>query len=131
MTNDAQRSGFSLVEVIIAMMILSVGILAMGASTGHVMAQIQASELRTERMGAVREAAETLRGTAWGSLESTCSSVPDNFGTDHYTVRCSVQRPSTNLKLVQLITTGPGFLSGKFTTSVADTFAISIANPVN
>lgn len=131
MKRETLKAGFSLVEVIIAMMILSIGILAMGASTGHVMAQIQAAELRTERMSAVREAAETLRGTQWTSLESVCSSAPAGFGTEHYTVSCSVLRPSGNLKVVQLITSGPGFESGKFNSTVADTFAISIANPVN
>ena len=130
MIREPNRAGFSLVEVIVALMILSVAILAMGASTGHVMAQIQAAELRTERMGAVREAAETLRGTTWTSLETVCQSTDSGFGTEHYTVECSVLRPSRNLKLIELITVGPGFRSGRFTTTVADTFAISIANPV-
>lgn len=132
MMRETNRTGFSLVEVIVALMILSVGVLAMGASTGHVMAQIQAAELRTERIGAVREAAETLRGTDWASLEAVCGDTTGTgFGTEHYTVGCSVLRPSSNLKLVELITVGPGFTSGRFTTTVADTFAISIANPVN
>jgi prepilin-type N-terminal cleavage/methylation domain-containing protein len=131
MTHDTRQAGFSLIEVIVAMMILSIGILAMGASTGHVMAQIQAAELRTERMGAVRETAETLRGTAWASLESTCAGDMSGFGTEHYTVSCSVLQPSSNLKVIQLVTVGPGFEAGKFTTTVADTFAISMANPVN
>jgi len=130
MKRETLKAGFSLVEVIVAMMILSIGILAMGASTGHVMAQIQAAELRTERMGAIREAAETLRGTQWSSLETKCSDTAD-LATEHYAVSCSVLRPSSNLKLVQLITVGPGFESGKFASTVADTFAISIANPVN
>jgi prepilin-type N-terminal cleavage/methylation domain-containing protein len=130
MSRETLKSGFSLVEVIVAMMILSVGILAMGASTGHVMAQIQAAELRTERMGAIREAAEVLRGTAWGSLESTCSGT-SGLGTEHYKVSCSVLQPSRDLKLVQLVTVGPGFESGKFNSTVADTFAISVANPVD
>ena len=130
MIREPNRTGFSLVEVIVALMILSVGVLAMGASTGHVMAQIQEAELLTERMGAVREAAETLRGTAWTSLETVCQSTDSSFVTEHYTVGCSVLRPSSNLKLIELITVGPGFRSGRFTTTVADTFAISIANPV-
>ncbi len=127
MRNEDRRAGFSLVELIIALLILSVAILAMGASTGHVMAQIQAAELRTERMSAVRGAAEVLRGTAWGSLTTVCQSGSDDFGTDHYTVSCTVTQPSTNLQVVQLVTVGPGFVAGKFTTTVADTFAISIA----
>lgn len=127
---DRRPNGFSLIEVIVALMILSVGILAMGASTGHVMAQIQAAELRTERMSAVRQAAETLRGTAWGILEVTCSNAGSTFDTDHYDVSCTVDQPSSNLKAVRLITSGPGFTRGQFSTTVADTFVISIANPV-
>lgn len=130
MTTQRQQPGFSLVEVIIAMMILSVGVLAMGASTGHIMAQIQAAELRTERMGAVREAAEILRSTDWDALETACQNASDNFGTTNYALTCSVEQPETNLKRVHMITTGPGFKSGKFTTTVVDTFEISIAEPV-
>lgn len=130
MTSNAKRSGFSLVEVIIAMLILSVAILALGASTGHVMAQIQASELRTERMGTIRQTAETLRGTAFGSLENVCSTAGSTLGSDNYSVSCTVQQPSEDLKLVTLVTVGPGFQSGRFNTMVADTFAISIAQPV-
>lgn len=130
MTTTMHESGFSLIEVIVAMLILSVGILAMGASTGHVMAQIQASELRTERMGAVRQAAEMLRGTEWGSLENACQAAGETFGTDHYDLACDVQLVSGNLKQVNLVTAGPGFRDGRFDTTVADTFAISIANPV-
>jgi prepilin-type N-terminal cleavage/methylation domain-containing protein len=130
MRNHTQQAGFSLVELIIAMVILSVALLAMGASTGHVMAQLQAAELRTERMSAVREAAEVLKGTAWSSLGSACESTSSEFGTEHYTVTCSVQQPGGgNLMIIQLVTVGPGFVAGKFNTTVADTFAISIANP--
>jgi prepilin-type N-terminal cleavage/methylation domain-containing protein len=130
MTTATRQPGFSLVEVIIAMMILSVGILAMGASTGHVMAQIQAAELRTERMGAVRQAAETLRGTSWDSLEQACANAGTTFGSRNYTLSCSVHQPSNNLKEITLVTVGPGFQGARFTTTVADTFAISIARPV-
>lgn len=130
MTKETQPSGFSLIEVIFALMILSVAILAMGASTGHVMAQIQASELRTERMGAVRQAAETLRGTAWGSLETVCQAANQDFDTDHYDVQCSVQLAAEDLKRVDLVTVGPGFRNGRFAATVADSFAISIASPV-
>lgn len=130
MTTARQQPGFSLVEVIIAMMILSVGVLAMGASTGHVMAQIQAAELRTERMGAVRETAELLRSTDWGSLEAACTSASDNFGTENYSVACTVDQAEKDLKRVEMITVGPGFRSGRFATTVADTFTISIARPL-
>lgn len=121
------RSGFSLVEVIIAMLILSVGILAMGASTGFVMNQIQASQVRGERTAAVRQASEILRGTDWGSLETVCA---DAFVAGHYSVRCEVST-NDNLKRVRLITSGPGFDSGHFVRAHQDTFVVSLAQPVN
>lgn len=130
MTKETQPAGFSLIEVIFAMLILSVAFLAMGASTGHVMAQIQASELRTERVGALRQAAETLRGTAWASLESVCAATNHSFDTDNYDVQCTVQLWTEDLKRVDLVTVGPGFRNGRFTATVTDSFAISIANPV-
>ena len=100
-TAKAQAPGFSLVEVIVAIFILSVGVLAMGMSTGHVMAQIQAAELRTERMTAFREAAEILRSTDWDTLETTCSNAGSSLDSDHYSVSCSVSQPEPDLKVAQ------------------------------
>lgn len=129
MSMNRQSSGFTLVEVIVALFILSVGLLAMGASTGHVMAQIQSAELKTERIAAIRQAAETLRSTGWSSLENACSADPYT-STDHFDVSCSVTTPYSDLKRVRVITSGPGFRSGRLQPSVADTFALNISEPV-
>lgn len=129
MTTDTQPGGFSLIEVIVALMILSVGILAMGASTGHVLSQVQMSQLRTERVSIVRQAAETLRGTSFASLENACASASTTFGTDHFALSCTVSQPATNLKRVALVSVGPGFRDGKLVSSLPDTFAISISDP--
>lgn len=128
MKADMKRGGFSLVEVIVALMILSVGVLAMGASTGYIMTQIRASELRMERMTAVRQAAETLRGEDWTTLPSYCSSA--TFATQRYSVSCTVSQPASNLQRVQLVSLGPGYSAGRLVVSLPDTFAISIAQPV-
>ncbi len=130
MTTRTARPGFSLVEVIIAMLILSVGVLAMGASTGFVMNQIQASQLRSERTAAVRQTTEILGGTAWGSLESVCTNADANtFVTGNYNVRCEVSATG-NLKRVRLITSGPSFVAGRFQPVHVDTFVVSLAQPV-
>lgn len=121
------REGFSLVEVVVALMILSIGVLAMGASTGYIMTQIRASELRTERMTAVRHAAETLRASQWANLENIC--LNNDFSAGLYRVQCSVNQPQNNLKLVQLVSVGPGYFDGRLQPSVQDTFAISLAQP--
>lgn len=123
------RDGFSLIEVIVAMVILSVGILAMGASTGYVLTQVRAAELRTDRMTAVRQVAERLRGVDWADLDTACGSSP--FVADGFTVSCSVSGVpgAINLKRVQLVSTGPGLSGGKVIASVADTMTIAIAGP--
>lgn len=129
MIQPRQQEGFSVVEMIISMMILSVGILAMGASTGHIMSQIQASELRTERMTAVRQSAEVLRGTAWDDLEATCDTALTDLFTDHMAVSCRVKVVDSNLKSLTVITTGPGFVRAKLEPVVVDSMNIGIARP--
>lgn len=130
MTEQNQRSGFSLVEVIVAMMILSVALLAMGASTGHVMAQIQSSGLRTERMQAVRQASEVLRSTDWAVLETRCTSGFADIDTAPFTVACTVAQPTSTLKRIEVVTSGPGYRNGGMVLSQVDTFVISIAQPL-
>lgn len=128
MTKRTGPGGFSLVEVIVAMMILSVGVLSMGAATGYIMSQIRASELRTERMSAVRQAAETLRSGDWTELEATCQG--DAFTMGRYAVSCTVERANSNLKRVQLVSVGPGYSEGQLSPELSETFAISVAQPV-
>lgn len=130
MTTQDQSNGFTLIEVIVAMMILSVGILAMGASTGHILTQIQMSELRTERVAVVRQAAETLRSADFNSVENVCAAASTTFGTEHYDLSCTVWQGAQHVKRVELISVGPGFVNGKRSAATADTFAISVSEPL-
>lgn len=127
MSINESRDGFSLVEVILAMLILTVGVLAMGASTGFIMAQIRAAELRTERMAAVRQAAETLRGVEWSALDQVCST--ESFTIGAYDVTCSVTRPSTTLARVQLVSTGPAYRGARLERDAAETTGMSLPRP--
>jgi prepilin-type N-terminal cleavage/methylation domain-containing protein len=122
----AQRDGFSLIEVIVAMMILTVGILAMGASTGYVLNQVRASELRTDRVVAVRQAAEILRSEPWNSLLSGCGSAVDVDTGGRYTVTYQCPSVQGNLARVHLISVGPGYAAGRLTPIVEDTTVINI-----
>lgn len=127
MSQQSNRTGFSLVEVIVAMMILSFGVMAMGASTGYVMRQVRASELRSERVAAVREASELIRGTQWAQIPTVCGS--GDLIAKRYTVTCEAT-PSGRLMQVRLRTTGPGYKDGQFVPEMAETFAINLAQPV-
>lgn len=121
------REGFSLVEIVVAMMILTVGILAMGVSSSFILNQVRASQLSSERVAAVRDAAETLRAVPWASLATECANT--TFEMDPYTVECSVLAPqsSNTLQVLQLVSEGPGFQAMRMQPAVSDTFVISIA----
>jgi prepilin-type N-terminal cleavage/methylation domain-containing protein len=124
------RDGFSLIEVIVALVILTVGVLAMGASTGYVMTQVRAAELRTDRMTAIHQVTERLRAVPWDNLETACGG--QSFAAAGFTVSCTVSTPpgANNLKRVQLVSIGPGFSAGRREQSVADTMTIGIARPI-
>jgi prepilin-type N-terminal cleavage/methylation domain-containing protein len=125
----SNRAGFSLVEIIAALLILSVGVIALGAATGNIMTQTRKTDLRSERMAAVRQASETLRGADWETIPGRCESQV--FATGRFTVSCSVTRPASNLLRVQLVSRGPGYARGSFDPALADTVAISLARPVD
>jgi prepilin-type N-terminal cleavage/methylation domain-containing protein len=126
---SARRDGFSLIEVIIAMLVLSVGILAMGASTGYILSQIRAAELRTERVMAAQRVTAQLRAVAWDDLENACA---HSYAVDAYTVDCSVYVPpgAIHLKRVELVTTGRAYRGGRLITNAADTMLIAFARPI-
>jgi prepilin-type N-terminal cleavage/methylation domain-containing protein len=123
-----RRDGFSLVEVIMAMLILTVGILAMGTSIGYVLSQLRAAELRTERSVAVRDVAERLRATPWADVPAACEAP---FEAARYTITCSTELAagSADVMRVRLISVGPGYVSGGVRPDVADTTAMSLAAP--
>ncbi len=133
MMKSTPNPGFSTVEVILGLLILSVAILAMGASTSRAMAQIQASEFRTERMEAVRAASESLRASAstpegWANLADECATDP-YVSTGNFDVTCVVSAAG-EVTRVMLITDGPAFIGGSFRQSVRDSlFSISLGKP--
>jgi prepilin-type N-terminal cleavage/methylation domain-containing protein len=125
---SAKRQGFGLIEVIIAMLILSVGVLAMGASTGYILNQIRASELRTERMIIVRGAAERIQSMAWEDIVAGPCQQP-LLATDRYSVTCTVTLMGSRAH-VRLISSGPGFTGGRVQTTAVDTTMLSIARRI-
>jgi Tfp pilus assembly protein PilV len=123
------RGGFGLLEVILSMLIITVGILAMGISTVHVLGLVNTSRLTTERGVAVREATELLRATDWDDLEAACDTA--TFSAGHFSVTCTTSQPETLLKKVQLISIGPGYGSAERLEEIAETTAILLAEPVD
>lgn len=116
-----------MIEVIIAMVVLTVGVLGLAGTTGLVVRQTNLSDLMTERAAAFQTAIDRLQGMDYDSVTTGADSV----GIFHVTWS-SVDDGSQN-KVVTLITTGPGLGGGSgvgtMTATVADTFTFRVLRP--
>ena len=118
--------GFSLVELMVALVILSVGMLALAATTGYLITQVQVSNLRTERATAVQQVVEELRATPFDNIASRAQGSAQTVGD--FDVWWRVSTPASNLKRVRVYTEGPGYNAGTGWTQVRqDSFSISLA----
>lgn len=111
-------------EVLVAMLVLTVGILAMAATTGYVFNQINDAGHRTERAFAVQEVVETLRALPYEGLDEAMGT----WEVGAFVVEASVTDASTRLSRVRLVTTGPGYRPGAGrVVNLTDTTYVSIS----
>lgn len=123
----AVPGGFSLVEIIAAIMILSAGLLAMAASMTFVSAQLRSSAFDTQRNLARQQVIEQLRGTVFSDVTTNSTGVT----VGRYTVTWAVTSNAAGaLRTVQVFTSGPAYRSGTGArTVVQDTAMFQIVNP--
>lgn len=118
-TTDSREAGFSLVEVVIALIILTVGVLGLAATTMYVVRQTTLSKISTERSAAVQDVLEELRATDYSLLASGSDSV------GRFWVQWTVTT-GNRTKFVEIVTTGPGLTSASgvpaIGPAVTDTF---------
>lgn len=121
------REGFSLVELVVAMMVLTVGMLAMATSTGYVAARIRSSNWDTQRAIAREQIVEELRATPFANLASSTT----NRTVGRFTMSWVMVSPppNPNVRRMLVIARGPGYRPGTSMATVTDTFAIDIARP--
>lgn len=113
------RDGFSLVEVIIAILILAVGVLGLAGTTAHITRQITLADLMTERSVAFQTIIDRLQSLPYDDVGSGSDSV------GVYVVRWASTPDGAQSKLVRIVTLGPGLGSGRppgLSPQVADTF---------
>ena len=121
------REGFTIVEVLIAIVILAVGMLALATTSIFATTQVKVADLKTEQSLAVQEAVEQLRAGPYASVVSRPFSNAVVAGS--YRVWWGVNQLNPNLRRVNVFTQGPGYISGRGWTSVdTDTFTVEIAN---
>lgn len=120
------RDGFSVVEVIIAMVVLSFGVLAMAAMSSHLLMQIRIADSRTERAAAVQQVVEQLRAMPYENLQTRESGSAGTIGS--FDIQWERRTTDANLTRIDVYTTGPGYRSGEgWLLERQDTFLISLA----
>lgn len=122
------RFGFTLVEVIIAIVILAVGVLGMAGATAYIVRQITLADVMTERAVALQSAVERIQAMDYDSVDAGS----DSIGV--FQVSWTSVEESAQSKLVTVITTGPGLQSTDanpfpvMAPSVPDTFEYRVLN---
>lgn len=117
--------GFSLIEVIIAMIILTFGVLALASAMGYLSRQVHAADLRTERTVATQQAIERVRAIGYDSLSALAQADAWQIGS--YSVWWDETLASQYMRDVDLYVEGPAYRSGEGTVDgVRDTVTFSV-----
>lgn len=96
------ESGFTFVELIVAVLILSVGLLGLAATTGFVVQQNTLSEVATERAMARQSAIESIRARPFGTVADGSRTV------GAFDLEWRVVDTGDDHKTVEVVTTGRG-----------------------
>ena len=96
------RGGFSMVEVIIAIVILTIGVVGLAGTTAYIVRQTTLADLMTERSAAFQTIVDRLQSLPYDSVSSGSSTI-GVFNATWSSVNDGPQN-----KIVTIITVGPG-----------------------
>ena len=117
------RAGFTIVEVVIAMLILTIGVVGMAGATGQIVRQVTLADLMTERSVAFQTIIDRLQSLPYDSVGAGSDSV------GIFAVRWTSTADGAQSKIVELVTAGPGMSGATFPTNnpqVLDTFEFRV-----
>jgi Tfp pilus assembly protein PilV len=116
------RAGFTIVELVIAVIILSFGVLGLAGTTALVVRQVTLADVNTERAAAQQEVIEQLRATSTSQITSGSTTVGS------FTVSWAVTDSTVYGRTVRVITLGPGLSKA---TGITPTLANNVADTFN
>ena len=96
-------AGLGLIEVLVAMIILSVGVLAIAGISVQVGTQNSMSTSQTDQALAAQQVMEALHLTGFAATSSGTDTI--SVGNRRYIVTRTVTTPTTRVKLIQLTVT--------------------------
>lgn len=117
------RGGFTMIEVIVAIIILAVGLLGMAGATGYLIRTVTLGDLMTERSIAFQSTLDRLQSLPYDSV----TSGTDTVGV--YRVAWRAVDDGPQIKTLTVVTVGPGVVRGSQmvqSPAVADTFVFRI-----
>lgn len=117
------RSGFSLVEVVVAIIILAIGVLGLGGTTAYTVRQVTLSDTMTERAAAFQTIIDRLQSLPYDSVVAGADTV-GIFATNW-----TVTPDGPQNKIVTIVTIGPGLSGGPLPSNdpmATDTFQIRV-----
>lgn len=122
------KEGFTLVEVIVATIVLAAGLLGLAGATAQIVRQATLADLITERAYAVQSVVERVQATPFASV----ASGSDSLG--NFSMQWGAASESVASKVVTVVTSGPGLANtgvGTFSSlgpNVVDTFTFRVIN---
>ena len=125
---SSDEHGFTMVEVIVAVVILAFGLLGLAGTTAWVVRTSTMAEAQTERTMALQTVVERIRAQDFADV----GSGSENVG--NFSLAWSVTSSSAQSKTVEIVNVGPGMWSTgsglpSMSNSVADTFYFEVLNP--
>ena len=102
------RNGFSLIEVMIAMTILSVVLIALGGLMFQVAEQTRTSAKATYRAAATQKTAAYIQALPWDSIDGASGCTADSSGLMAYDRCISVIDSTARIKRVTLVIASTG-----------------------
>ncbi len=105
------RNGFSLVEVMIALTIMSVVLIALGGLMFQVAQQSRSSAANTYRTAAAQKAAAHIQTLPWDSIDGASGCTADSSGLMAYDRCISVITANAKTKQVTVVISPTGLLT--------------------
>lgn len=96
------QGGFTIVEIVVAVIILAVGVLGMAGTTAFVVRQVTLAQITTRRAAAVQDVVERLRAVEYQNMASGQDSVGPFY------VRWVVADDGMRSATITVLTRGPG-----------------------
>ncbi|HWP38865.1 MAG TPA: prepilin-type N-terminal cleavage/methylation domain-containing protein [Gemmatimonadales bacterium] len=118
--NGTAEAGVTLVEVLIALGILSVVLVALGGLMFQVSLQTRRSAALSYRSAAAQKAQAYVEGLPWDSLGAAVGCVTETTGQLTYSRCLTVQTVTTKLKRITVVLTSTGNLVAPPETLVVD-----------